>query len=97
MRLELPKDPPDTFMVPYSTMSSKEELRKLLSQKGILLKPKKLDLMMHYLIDCAEHKQYEVEAEIMRTQFGWADNNGKFILGDQEFGTNTKNSLLHLQ
>ena len=90
VRLELPKDPPDTFMVPYSTMSSKEELRKLLSQKGILLKPKKLDLMMHYLIDCAEHKQYEVEAEIMRTQFGWADNNGKFILGDQEFGTNTK-------
>ena len=90
VRLELPKDPPDTFMIPYSTMSSKEELRKLLSQKGILLKPKKLDLMMSYLIDCAEHKQYEVEAEIMRTQFGWADDNSKFILGDQEFGTSTK-------
>tara|TARA_R110000803_G_scaffold1016_1_gene3382 strand:- start:17 stop:2824 length:2808 start_codon:yes stop_codon:yes gene_type:complete len=89
VRLELPKDPPDTFMIPYSVMSSKEELRKLLSQKGILLKPKKLDLMMSYLIDCAEHKQYEVEAEIMRTQFGWADNDTKFILGDKEIGANT--------
>jgi hypothetical protein len=26
----------------------------------------------------------------MRTQFGWADDNSKFILGDQEFGTSTK-------
>ena len=88
-RLELPKDAPREFMIPLSIMSSKEELRKLLSQQGVLLIGKELDHMMFYLITCAKNQQHQFEAEIMRRQFGWADNDSKFILGDKEIGTDT--------
>ena len=67
----------------------KEELRKLLSQQGVLLIGKELDHMMFYLITCAKNQQHQFEAEIMRRQFGWADNDSKFILGDKEIGTDT--------
>tara|TARA_R110001606_G_scaffold19224_1_gene70910 strand:- start:157 stop:2958 length:2802 start_codon:yes stop_codon:yes gene_type:complete len=88
-RLELPKDAPREFMIPLSIMSSKEELRKLLSQNGVLLIGKELDQMMFYLITCAKNQQHQFEAEIMRRQFGWADDDTKFILGDKEIGAST--------
>ena len=88
-RLELPKDAPREFMIPLSIMSSKEELRKLLSQQGVLLIGKELDHMMFYLITCAKNQQHQFEAEIMRRQFGWTDSNTKFILGDKEIGATT--------
>ena len=82
----LPKDGLREFLIPLSTMSSKEELRKLLSANGLPLMSKQLDLMMAYLIACTEQQQQKSEVEIMRTQFGWTDEGDKFILGDREIG-----------
>jgi uncharacterized protein (DUF927 family) len=65
-------------------MTSKEELRKILSAQGVVMMPKQLDNMMVYLIECTKSQQSQDEAEIMRTQFGWVDNDSKFILGDKE-------------
>ena len=82
--LHLPKDGTREFLIPLSSMTSKEELRKILSAQGVVMMPKQLDNMMVYLIECTKNQQSQDEAEIMRTQFGWVDNDSKFILGDKE-------------
>jgi len=83
-KLFLPKDGVREFLIPLSSMTSKEELRKILSAQGVVMMPKQLDNMMVYLIECTKNQQSQDEAEIMRTQFGWVDNDSKFILGDKE-------------
>ena len=83
-QLMLPKDGVREFLIPLSTMTSKEELRKLLAMQGIVMMTKQLDQLMAYLIACTKTQQKEAEAEIMRKQFGWTDNNTTFILGDKE-------------
>jgi energy-coupling factor transporter ATP-binding protein EcfA2 len=83
-KLVLPKDGVREFLIPLSSMTSKEELRKILSSQGVVMMPKQLDLMMVYLIECTKNQQAKDEAEIMRTQFGWVDEDSKFILGDKE-------------
>ena len=84
VRLKLPKDNAEEFMIPLSTVTSKEELRKFLSAKGVVVMPKAFDQIMMYLIACINNQQYSNEAEIMRRQFGWTDDNGAFVLGDKE-------------
>ena len=84
VRLELPKDEAEEFMIPLSTVTSKEELRKSLSAKGVVVMPKAFDQIMMYLIACINNQQYSNEAQIMRRQFGWTENNAAFILGDKE-------------
>ena len=86
VKFVLPKDAPREFYIPLSVMRSKEELGKLIAKEGIVMMPKQLDAMMVYLIACTKHQQKKEEAEIMRVQFGWVDENDKFILGDKEIG-----------
>ena len=83
-KLILPKDGTREFLIPLACMTSKEELRKILSAQGVVMMPKQLDNMMVYLIECTKNQQSQDEAEIMRTQFGWVDEDTKFILGDKE-------------
>ena len=83
-KLVLPKDGVREFLIPLACMTSKEELRKILSAQGVVMMPKQLDNMMVYLIECTKNQQAQDEAEIMRTQFGWVDEDTKFILGDKE-------------
>ena len=85
--LVLPKDGIREFLIPLSSMTSKEELRKILSEKGVVMMPRQLDNMMVYLIECTKSQQSQNEAEIMRAQFGWVDEDTKFILGDKEIST----------
>ena len=87
VRFILPKDAPREFYIPLSVMRSKEELGKLIAKEGIVTMSKQLDAMMVYLIACTKHQQKEEEAEIMRVQFGWVDEDNKFILGDKEIGS----------
>ena len=88
-KLILPKDGVREFLIPLASMTSKEELRKILSAQGVVMMPKQMDLMMVYLIECTKSQQSQDEAEIMRTQFGWVDNDSKFILGDKELDGST--------
>jgi len=85
-RLHLPREAPREFVIPLATMSSKEELRKLLSYHGIIALAGQIDRIMKYLVLCAKTQQVELDIEVLRTQFGWADDNTKFVLGTQEFG-----------
>lgn len=84
MRLHLPQDGLREFSIPMSKVTQKDELRKLLSSNGVYSYGKKFDILMDYVLKSAENLQDRQKAEIMRQQFGWVDNNSKFVLGDQE-------------
>lgn len=83
-RLHLKKDGIREFAVPMSKVTHKDDLRKALSQWGVTAYGKRFDLLMEYVVKSVDVYQDEWKAETMRHQFGWVDNDGKFVLGDQE-------------
>jgi hypothetical protein len=84
MRLHLPQDGIREFSVPMAKVTQKDELRKLLSSNGVYTHGKKFEILMDYVLKSAEQLQDTKKAEIMRQQFGWVDDNSRFVLGDQE-------------
>jgi len=83
-RLHLPRDGMKEFAIPLGVLSSKDKLREALASKGVGLFSKQVDLMCVYVITAVKNLQVMRKADIMRTQFGWVDNDSKFILGDRE-------------
>jgi len=84
VRRFLPQDGWKEFSLPLVSLTSKEELRKAASLHGIVAMPKAWDNIMAYMVASVKELQVVKSAEKMRTQFGWADNDTKFILGDKE-------------
>jgi len=84
MRLHLPQDGLREFIVPMAKVTTKDELRKILSSNGVYSYGARFDALMDYVLKSAEQLQDRQKAEIMRQQFGWVDNNSRFVLGDQE-------------
>lgn len=83
-RLHLPHDGIREFIIPNYKVTDRAELRKELSKKGISCPPKQFEHVMDYCVLAFNRLQDEEKAEDMRTQFGWADNDSKFIHGDRE-------------
>jgi hypothetical protein len=86
IHLALPKDGVKEFSLTLVDALSKEELRKVLSFQGVIAMQLQMNLILEYLVQCAKELQVSHEAEMMRLQFGWADEDSKFILGDREIG-----------
>lgn len=84
LRLHLPKDGVKEFALPLTDLLTKEKLRERLAWYGVAVMQKQMDAIMQYIVKFVEELQYKTEVEVMRMQFGWADNNRKFIVGDQE-------------
>ena len=84
MRHHLPRDPVKEFSIPLSKVTQKDELRKVLAGQNVMATGKRSDLLMEYVVRAVKDLQYRERAEIMRQQFGWVDNGGRFVLGDQE-------------
>lgn len=84
LRLHLPQDGVREFTIPLSTVAVKERLREALSTKGVAGMPKQMDQLMAFLMLFIKELQYKGRAELMRTQFGWADKDSRFIIGDRE-------------
>jgi len=83
VRLHLPKDGVREFTIPLSAVTSKDELRKYLSTKGVALV--KTDELMSYLTTWVNHMQFNNKADTARRQFGWVDEKYEaFVLGDKE-------------
>lgn len=83
-RLHLPRDGVREFSVPLSSAVVKEKLRDALAPHGVAPTGKQVDALLFYVTSFVKNLQYANKAEIMRTQFGWADKDSKFILGDRE-------------
>jgi len=86
IRLTLPRDGVKEFTISTEDLLSKDEFRKKVSFQGILAKQSQMAVILNYVIDCAKELQVAQEVEMMRLQFGWADDDSKFILGSREIG-----------
>ena len=86
VRLSLPRDKVKEFSLTLVEALSKDELRKVMSFHGVIALPGQMNRILNYLVACAKGMQVEQELEMMRVQFGWADDDSRFILGDREVG-----------
>lgn len=84
IRLHLPRDGVAEFTVPLSVIVVKERLREELAKQGVAAGNKQMDMLIGYLILSVKNLQVTHKAEIMRTQFGWTDNDTKVVIGDRE-------------
>ena len=91
-RLHLPQDGLREFTLTAGTICTKDELRKSLAQQGVVTSKKQYDSLAQYVIASLKNLQFEKKAEMMRTQFGWVDNDSKFVIGDREI---TKNGVFY--
>lgn len=86
VRLSLPRDGSKEFSLTLVDLTSKDELRKVLSFHGIIALKNQMEHILLYIAACAKELQVAQEAETMRLQFGWADDDSRFIVGDKEIG-----------
>jgi len=92
LRLHTPMDGVREIIVPMAKMTDPVELRKVLSSESVIATKKNYDLLMQYLQLSVKELRAKKRVEQMRLQFGWADNDSKFIVGDTEI---TKDGNFH--
>ena len=83
-RHHTPMDGVKEFTVSTAKVMDGTELRKILASKHIVSGRKQYDLIVDYVIKSFEGLFSKKKVEQMRNQFGWADNDSKFIVGDRE-------------
>ena len=85
VRVHLPSDGMREFVIESAYMSKLADLASQLAKNGVItVGKKKAEALAMYIAYATRNLQYTKRAEIMRKQFGWADNDSKFILGDKE-------------
>jgi len=80
----MPKDGVREFIVPNTAVTDRRELAQTLSKYGVVATENRRKLIVEYLIASVTELQHKKAAELMRLQFGWADNDSKFIAGERE-------------
>lgn len=83
-RLHLPHNNTKEFNVALKHVTSADELRKALSSKGVVCMGKKFPHLIEFIGKMIQDIQHRDKEQIMRQQFGWADNNSKFVIGSEE-------------
>jgi|TARA_R110000744_G_scaffold190991_2_gene310256 hypothetical protein len=82
-RVHLPKDGVREFTMPMSSVTSRDEFRKVISTNGIVVNLKALDKLMVYANRWIDELQIATASDEAHLQFGWTDNTmTEFVLGD---------------
>lgn len=84
MRHHTPLDGVREFTISNKHITDRNELRKALSANDVMVPTKQYEIIFDYIITANRELRVKERAERMRTQFGWADNDSKFIIGDKE-------------
>jgi hypothetical protein len=84
-RLHMPHEPVAEFSVPIASISDRQVMRAATGRCGLASGEKQFTLLMDFVTKSVKVCQHSSKAEAMRQQFGWADNDGAFIVGDREF------------
>jgi len=84
LKLHLPRDGVKEFVVPNTSITDANELKRALASQGVACGTKKFKLIGDYILSAINELQVKKKAELMRQQFGWADKDSKFIIGDKE-------------
>ena len=92
LRYHSPADGVKEFVVANRKATDPVELRKILADEGVMCGTKRFTM----LIDCLQIAIHEIQEcgriEQMRLQFGWAEADSKFVIGDREI---TKDGVFH--
>ena len=84
LRLHTPKDGVKIFFISNIKITQNIEVKKELSKHGVMADEAQFKKITAYVIRAIKALQTLKKADIMRKQFGWADNDTKFIVGDRE-------------
>jgi hypothetical protein len=86
MRLHTPRDGVREFALPAVDLLTADKLREKLAWFGVIGMKKQMDAIMGYIVRSVKELQCREGAEIMRSQFGWTNDNKSFVVGDTEVG-----------
>jgi len=90
MRVHMPKDGVREFACSNQALMTSDEFKKTVSKHGVIGNAEEMKHIMNYITAFAKELQDRETTEKMRTQFGWCENDTKFIVGDREItGTGT--------
>jgi uncharacterized protein (DUF927 family) len=92
IRIHTHNDGIKEFVASGKLLANSDELKGLLASKGVLGGAKQFAMILDYFYKSFQEHRVAAKAEQMRLQFGWADNDSKFILGDREI---TKDGVFH--
>ncbi len=84
MRVHMPKDGVREFACSNQALMTTDEFKKTVSKYGVIGNANEMKNIMDYITTFAKDLQDRETTEKMRTQFGWCDNDTKFILADRE-------------
>lgn len=84
MRLHMPKDGIREFSCPLASVTSRDKFRDVVAYQGVTAYNAKLDGLMGYVTRWVNELQQLTEAEKARQQFGWHEDDTKFIIGNRE-------------
>jgi hypothetical protein len=83
IRLHLPQDGIQEFLLPLTAATSREEFRKTMSMQGVAVL--KMDDLMGYITTWVNDLQSRAMADEARRQFGWTHDQEAFVLGNVEY------------
>lgn len=84
LRLHTPKDGVKIFFISNIKITQNIEVKKELSKHGVMADEAQFKKITAYVIRAIKALQTLRKADVMRKQFGWADGDTKFIVGDRE-------------
>jgi hypothetical protein len=97
MRLHLPHDGDKEFLLPMKVVYASEELKKYLSSNQVIFETRYFTEIQSYFIKWDQYMINKVEADIMRTQFGWSSSCNSdeweertFVIGSTEIVSPTE-------
>lgn len=83
-RVHFPQDGVKEFCVTLPDILARERFRDAIGERGICPHGQQLDHIMSYTNHWVNQYQKTKQAKLGRVQFGWADDNQCFIVGDRE-------------
>lgn len=83
MRLHLPLDGVREFSVPLKDVGAKDRFRDAILAQGVAVHGPRLDKLMNYVMRWTQELQKMQKTEVIRTQFGWTEDD-TFVIGDRE-------------
>lgn len=84
LKAHMPRDGIKEFVIPNSKITERAELRRELAKQGVVTTENQFKLLSMFIVASIRYLQHKKKADIMRVQFGWADNDTKFIVGNRE-------------
>jgi hypothetical protein len=84
MRVHMPKDGVREFACSNQSLMVIDRFKDTVAPHGVIGNAEEMKQIMNYITAFAKDLQDRETTEKMRTQFGWCDNDSKFIVGDKE-------------